>query len=221
MPSFVPHAVSNKGKAKAPAVPPSAPAAVAQVEEEAAPEEPAVDFFGIGTPPFLCAWRVMSDQRSYFSNAGSLSSSAPIATSSTSTKPSKPTISSAPTIATKLPTTDSNFGDTPTATDPYPGFVLDPSTGQWVAKDAATHALWEASFRAQQAQSQMPDDFDQSRIEGAAEVSVDRDTEEWKKREEAKKLTAKPGAGAEQPKLKVVSLFYLLSSGFFPSRRRW
>ncbi|BGP16843.1 hypothetical protein JCM10213_003337 [Rhodosporidiobolus nylandii] len=122
---FLPPAVAAKGKGKAAAKP-----AVPAPE----PEEPAVDFFGIGS----------------VTSAPSVSSSSKPSSSkpSLSTVPSlsaAPSVSAAPAPKPVAPPAPKQ----PTADDPYPGFTQLPS-GEWVAKDQETYEMWMA-WQAQQA----------------------------------------------------------------------
>ncbi|GAA6064399.1 hypothetical protein JCM10212_007137 [Sporobolomyces blumeae] len=129
---FVPPSVKGKGKGKD------------QVKSALPPpalEEPAVDFFGIG----------------------SVASTARASSSSASTS-SKPSISSAPTISSAPPTSDP-ANRNPTADDPYPGFTQLPS-GEWVAKDQKTYEMaleWQARQQ-QEALDEVPRGFDEKEI---------------------------------------------------------
>ncbi|GAA5868168.1 hypothetical protein JCM1840_006166 [Sporobolomyces johnsonii] len=170
---FVPPSVKGKGKGKDKVTAPAAPPKPV--------EEPAVDFFGIG----------------------SVTSSSSASTSSSSTAKSSLTISSAPSISSAPPTSAppsssaSNPFGTPTASDPYPGFTQLPS-GEWVAKDAKTYEMWMAWSASQQAQpagGDVPKGFEAREIEEKGMVEVDeaqRAREAW-----ATRPSTVPGKDAE------------------------
>ncbi|CEQ41370.1 SPOSA6832_03096 [Sporobolomyces salmonicolor] len=169
---FVPPSVKGKGKGKGPA--PAAPPKLV--------EEPAVDFFGIG---------------SVTSSTSSTSSTVASSTAKSSlTISSAPSVSSAPSTSAPSSGSASNPFGTPTASDPYPGFTQLPS-GEWVAKDAETYEMWMAwsASQAQHAGGDVPKGFEAREIDEKGMVEVDeaqRAREAW-----ATRPSTVPGKDAE------------------------
>ncbi|GAA5932253.1 uncharacterized protein JCM15063_001171 [Sporobolomyces koalae] len=143
---FAPTSVRTKGKAKASLPPPP-------------PDEPAVDFFGIG---------------SVTASTPDVSSSASATVNPTSTS-SVRTISSAPKLVDR-----SKVPKQPTAEDPYPGFTQLPS-GEWVAKDQQTYEL-ALQWQAQQQQNALPEGVDEKEV---ADKGGFRDVDEAQRAREA------------------------------------
>ncbi|GAA5953193.1 hypothetical protein JCM21900_006135 [Sporobolomyces salmonicolor] len=168
---FVPPSVKGKGKGKG-----TAPAAPPKVEE------PAVDFFGIG---------------SVTSSTSTTSSTVASSTAKSSlTISSAPSVSSAPSTSAPSSGSASNPFGTPTASDPYPGFTQLPS-GEWVAKDAKTYEMWMAwsASQAQHAGGDVPKGFEAREIDEKGMVEVDeaqRAREAW-----ATRPSTVPGKDAE------------------------
>ena len=131
--------------------------------------------------------------------SGSVASTSTASTSLSSYKPMS--ISSAPSIAeAPPPLSASTYGDEPTPDDPFPGFTQLP-TGQWVAKDEATYALWVAAAAEGPTAEK---GFGEAEIARSGIVDVDaaRSREAWEKRPQ----NVRPGSEAvDKPVVKAVS----------------
>ncbi|KAM0789226.1 hypothetical protein ACM66B_000069 [Microbotryomycetes sp. NB124-2] len=193
--AFVPHTISNKGKAKAETASTVSNASevdVVQEDAEDAGVAPAIDFFGISSVSSNATPTAAKPKQRQNPRTAMPSSSSTV-------------ISAAPSVAEFKPPEPKK----PTLDDPYPGFTQLPS-GEWVAKDQETYDKWMQALASQQQQqqAQAPKGFEDSEVSkmgGMVDMTdeMKRAREAWAKKPD---VIGRPGqAESEAEKEKALA----------------